>query len=102
MGGYVAALMSKTKEIGWIGHMDTVNLARFRNGFIAGAQYAVPECKVAVGFTGDFYDPIKGQEATYAMHENNPNVDIIAPWPPTSPATACSPPAASWASLHRL
>ncbi|MBC5581382.1 BMP family ABC transporter substrate-binding protein [Anaerofilum sp. BX8] len=78
MGGYVAALMSQTKEVGWIGHMDTVNLARFRNGFIAGAQYAVPECKVAVGFTGDFYDPIKGQEATYAMHENSPNVDIIA------------------------
>lgn len=78
VGGYVAALMSESKHVAWIGHMDTVNLARFRNGFIAGAQYADPDCEVAVGFTGDFYDPIKGQEATYAMHENNPDVDIIA------------------------
>ena len=78
VGGFVAALTSKTKEIAWIGHMDTVNLARFRNGFIAGAQYADPEVTVQIGFTGDFYDPIKGQEATYAMHENHPNVDVIA------------------------
>lgn len=78
VGGYVASLMSETGSIGWIGHMDTINLARFRNGYTAGAKYANPDTEVVIGFTGDFYDPIKGQEATYAMHNNYPNVDIIA------------------------
>jgi len=77
-GGFVAALSTKSNEIGWIGRMDTINLARFRNGYIAGAQYANPDVKVNVGFTGDFVDPVKGQEAVYAMVANYPKVDIIA------------------------
>lgn len=78
IGGYVAALTSETGEVGWIGHMDTVNLARFRNGYIAGAQYANPDVTVHVGFTGDFYDPIKGQEAVKTMHNTYPDCDVIA------------------------
>ncbi len=78
VGGYVAAMTSESDTIGWIGHMDTINIARFRNGFIAGAMYANPDITVEVGFTGDFFDPIKGQEAVRAMVANYPDVDVIA------------------------
>ncbi|MBO4918598.1 MAG: BMP family ABC transporter substrate-binding protein [Erysipelotrichaceae bacterium] len=77
VGGYVAALSSANHEVAWIGHLDTINLARFRNGFTAGALYANPETTVRVAFTGDWGDPIKGQETTYAVHNEFPNVDVI-------------------------
>lgn len=78
IGGFIAANMSKTNEVAWIGHIDTINLARFREGFSAGAKYANPDVKVVISFTGDWGDPIKGQEAVVTVHDQNPNVDVIA------------------------
>ena len=78
IGGYIAASMSTTNEIAWIGHVDTINLARFREGYTAGAKMANPDVNVIISFTGDFYDPIKGQEAVVTVHDQNPNVDVIA------------------------
>lgn len=77
IGGVVAALTSKTHKIAWIGHLQTVNLERFRNGFIAGAQLADPNCEVFSYWTGDWGDPIKGQETTYLVHKEHPDVDVI-------------------------
>jgi len=78
IGGFIAANMSTNNEVAWIGHIDTINLARFREGFTAGAKYANPDTKVVISFTGDWGDPIKGQEAVVTVHDQNPNVDVIA------------------------
>ena len=77
VAGFVAAKTTETGEIAWIGHMDTVNLERFRMGYIAGAEYADPSVNVTVAFTGDFFDPIKGQEAVRNIISQNPDIDVI-------------------------
>jgi basic membrane protein A len=77
VAGFVAAMTSETGEIAWIGHMDTVNLERFRMGYIAGAEYADPNINITVAFTGDFFDPVKGQEAVRNIMSQNPRIDVI-------------------------
>lgn len=76
VAGYVAAKMTKTGTIGWIGHTDVPKVRRFRDGYVVGANYANPNVKVVSSFVGASRDPTKGYEAGTALIKNNP-VDII-------------------------
>ncbi|MGI6080675.1 MAG: BMP family ABC transporter substrate-binding protein [Candidatus Avilachnospira sp.] len=76
VAGYIAANMTETGTVGWIGHSDILKIWRFRDGFIAGVNYADNGTKVVTAFTGDYKDPVKGQETATAMIKENP-VDII-------------------------
>ena len=76
VAGYIAANMTKKKEVGWIGHKDILKIQRFRDGYTAGVNYANNGVKVISAFTGDPFDPIKGQETAKAMIQNN-DIDII-------------------------
>lgn len=76
VAGYVAAHMTDKKDIGWIGHKDILKVHRFRDGFTAGVEYANLGKTVISAFTGDPFDPVKGQETAKTMIKNN-DIDII-------------------------
>ncbi|HEY6191985.1 MAG TPA: BMP family ABC transporter substrate-binding protein [Bacteroidota bacterium] len=64
--GALAALMTKTNVIGFVGGMQSPLIKKFEVGYVAGAKYANPGCDVLVsyaGITGDaFKNPGKGKE----------------------------------------
>lgn len=76
IAGFVAANMTETGTVGWIGHSDILKIWRFRDGFKAGVAYANNGTEVVTAFTGDYKDPVKGQETAKAMIGEYP-VDII-------------------------
>lgn len=70
--GALAALVSKTKAIGFVGGMDIPLIHKFEAGYKAGAKYVCSDCKVMVGYagvTGDaFKNPAKGKELALAQY----------------------------------
>ena len=76
VAGYVAANMTEKDIVGWIGHKDILKVQRFRDGYTAGVNYANNGKTVITAFTGDPFDPVKGQETAKTMIQNN-DVDII-------------------------
>ena len=70
--GALAAWLSKTHKLGFVGGMDIALIHKFAAGFQAGARYADPGVKVSVkyaGVTGDaFKNPTKGKELALGMY----------------------------------
>ena len=77
--GALAALMTKTGTIGFIGGMESPLIKKFEVGYVSGAKYANPKCKVLIGYagvTGDaFKNPGKGKEL--ALGQFDQGADII-------------------------
>lgn len=77
--GALAALVTKTNTIGFIGGMQSPLIKKFEVGYILGARYANEKCKVLVGYaglTGDaFKNPGKGKEI--ALGQYNQGADVI-------------------------
>lgn len=75
LAGIVAAGVSKTGTIGFVGGMDFPVLEQFLAGFEAGAKSANPKIKISVVWTGSFTDQAKGKEAANAQIARG--VDVI-------------------------
>lgn len=75
LAGTLAALMSKTDVIGFVGGMDIPLINDFLVGFIQGAKEAKPEIKVLTSYVGDFNDPAKAKELALAQY--NRGADIV-------------------------
>jgi basic membrane protein A len=79
MAGAIAALVSKTGTIGFIGGMDSSIIRKFETGFAEGARYVKPDIKVISGFIGmtgsAFNDPARGREL--ALGQYSRGADII-------------------------
>ncbi|MGE5553880.1 MAG: BMP family lipoprotein [Betaproteobacteria bacterium] len=73
--GVLAAKMTKTNVIGYIGGMEFPLIIKFESGFIAGVKAVNPKARVLVGYTGKFDDPGKGKEL--AMTQFSQGADII-------------------------
>lgn len=77
--GALAALLTKTNTIGFIGGMESPLIKKFETGYVAGAKFANPACRVLIGYagtTGDaFKNPGKGKEL--ALGQYNQGADII-------------------------
>jgi basic membrane protein A len=77
--GALASLLSKSSVIGFIGGMESPLIKKFETGYLAGAHYANPHCRVLVayaGTTGDaFKNPGKGKEL--ALGQFSQGADII-------------------------
>lgn len=73
--GALAALMSDTGTIGFIGGNDVPAINRFFVGYEEGAKYANPEINVLNSYVGSFADPGKGKE--FALQQNDNDADII-------------------------
>ncbi len=73
--GMVAAMLTKTKKVGYIGGMDVPLLRRFELGYIQGVKYVDPSIEVVSGWVGDFNDANKGKELALTQYQEG--VDII-------------------------
>lgn len=77
LAGVVAALMSKTGKIGFVGGSEHPIISDFLVGYIEGAQSVVPGIKVYVLYIGSWDDAAKGKET--ALAQINQGVDVIFP-----------------------
>ena len=77
--GALAALLSKTGKVGFVGGMEIPLIKKFEAGYRAGVQAANPKAEVIVKYAGTtgtaFKDPTKGKELGLA--EYNQGADII-------------------------
>ena len=75
LAGVVAASMSQSGKIGFVGGVDIPVINRFHAGFVEGAKAVNPDIKIDVNYTGAFDDASKGKIAANAMYSSG--VDII-------------------------
>lgn len=68
LAGAVAATLSESKNIGFIGGMDIPVINDFLVGYIQGAQQVTPDVKVAISYIGNFSDAAKGKELAFAQY----------------------------------
>lgn len=71
--GALAATLSKTKDVGFVGGMDIPLIHKFSAGFAQGAKHVCPTCKVRIAFAGvtvtAFKDPNKGRELALGFYD---------------------------------
>jgi basic membrane protein A len=75
LAGALAAMVSKTKTIGFLGGIDSPLLRKFEAGYGAGAREVDPNVKVLVKYVGSFVDVASGKELAGVM--NGGGADII-------------------------
>jgi basic membrane protein A len=77
--GALAALLTKTNKIGFVGGMEIPLIKKFQAGYVAGARAANPNVQVMIKYAGTtgaaFKDPTKGKEL--ALAEYHAGADII-------------------------
>ena len=76
--GMVAAMLTETGKVGYIGGMDVPLLRRFELGFIQGVKYADPSVEVVSGWVGAFDDPTKGKELALTQYEEGADIIFAA------------------------
>lgn len=75
LAGALAAEMSETGIIGFLGGMEGPVINDFLLGYIQGAKYVNDDIKVVISFIGNFYDSAKGKDLALAQYQQN-GVDI--------------------------
>lgn len=73
--GFLAASMTKTKTIGFVGGMQIPLIEKFEAGYKAGAKTADPNVKVIASYTNEWEDINKG--STQADQQIGSGADII-------------------------
>ena len=75
--GVVAALLTETNKVCYIGGMEIPPTINQNKGFRAGVKFIDPDIEVTSAFTGSFNDTAKAKEMAKAMAQKG--VDIIIP-----------------------
>lgn len=75
LAGVAAALMSESKQIGFVGGMEIPVIERFEVGFLAGVEAVDPSIEVDVQYTGAFDKAELGKTTANRMYSEG--VDII-------------------------
>ncbi|WNY64020.1 nucleoside ABC transporter substrate-binding protein BmpA [Borreliella americana] len=73
--GYIAAKLSKTGKIGFLGGIESEIVNAFRYGYEAGAKYANKNIKISTQFIGNFTDAEAGRSIATRMYSDE--IDII-------------------------
>jgi len=77
--GAIAAMLTRTKTVGFVGGMKIPLIRKFEAGYIAGVHHVCPECRVVSAYAGTepkaFADPPLGQELAAAQYGEG--ADII-------------------------
>ncbi|MBV6479848.1 MAG: Membrane lipoprotein TmpC [Ignavibacteria bacterium] len=77
--GALAALITKTNSVGFIGGMESSLIRKFESGYIQGVKYINPDCKVLSGYVSvtpdGFKNPGKAKEIALSQYSNG--ADII-------------------------
>ncbi|MBU5336042.1 BMP family lipoprotein [Intestinibacter bartlettii] len=75
LAGLVAAKMTETNKVAFIGGMKSVTLDKFEYGFRAGVKAANPDCEVQVRYANSFTDSALAKSIANKMHKDG--VDVI-------------------------
>ncbi|AYC29295.1 BMP family lipoprotein [Paenisporosarcina cavernae] len=75
LAGVAAALMTKSKKIGFVGGMEIPVIERFEAGFLEGVKAVDPSIDVDVQYAGDFAKAELGKTIANRMYSSG--VDII-------------------------
>ncbi|AJW73192.1 BMP family ABC transporter substrate-binding protein [Borrelia hermsii] len=75
LAGYLAAKISKTGKIGFLGGIEGVVLSSFRYGYEAGAKYANKDIELNSQYVGSFSDLSLGRSMASKMYASG--IDII-------------------------
>ena len=77
--GALAALVSRSKRVGFVGGMDIPLIHKFEAGYRAGVRRVCPTCEVVVQYAGAtpeaFRNPGRGKELALSQYQSG--VDII-------------------------
>lgn len=76
--GAMAAGMSETGTIAFIGGMEGPLIEAFEAGYIAGARAINPDIEVLSGYTGSFSDVAAGKELALAQYAQGADVNYAA------------------------
>ena len=74
LAGVLAASMSKSGTIGFVGGMDNTVIRDFLVGYIQGAKDVNASIKVIPSFVGNFSDTAKAKELTFAQYQMGADV----------------------------
>ncbi|MEP6781570.1 MAG: BMP family ABC transporter substrate-binding protein, partial [Gemmatimonadaceae bacterium] len=76
--GALAALVGKSKKVGFIGGMDIALIHKFEAGYRAGVKYVCPDCEVIAQYAGvtpeAFRNPGRGKELALSQYGQGVNV----------------------------
>ena len=76
--GLIAAKMTKTNTIGWIGGLDIPSCSNFYIGFEKGAKEVNQDIKVLKQFTNSFTDAAKGRVVAQQMVSEDADIIFMA------------------------
>jgi basic membrane protein A and related proteins len=76
--GALAALVGKSKKVGFVGGMDSPLIQKFEMGYKAGVKAVCPDCQVLSQYAGvtpeAFRNPGKGKEIALSQYQQGVNV----------------------------
>ena len=76
--GALAALVGKSKKLGFVGGMDIPLIHKFEAGYRAGVKYVCPDCTVIAQYAGvtpeAFRNPGRGKELALSQYQSGVNV----------------------------
>jgi basic membrane protein A len=76
--GALAALVGKSKKVGFVGGMDIPLIHKFEAGYRAGVRQVCPDCEVIAQYAGvtpdAFKNPGKGKELALSQYQSGVNV----------------------------
>jgi basic membrane protein A len=76
--GMVAALMTESDKIGFIGGMDNPNLRNFQEGYWQGAYYVNPDIEIFNGWVGSWSDANKAKELALTQFQDGADIIFAA------------------------
>jgi basic membrane protein A len=74
LAGAIAAAMSQTGQIGFVGGIRLPPVMRYEVGYVAGARSVNPDIEIAVAYADDFEDPNLGKELSLAQYNNGADI----------------------------
>lgn len=77
LAGILAAEMTKSKTIGFVGGMDNTVILDFLVGFIQGAKTISPDIKIISSFVGNFSDSAKAKELALTQYQMGADIIFV-------------------------
>lgn len=74
LAGVIAALTTKTNQIGYLGGIRIPPVMRYEVGYVAGARSVNPDIEIAIAYADDFEDPDAGKELSLAQFNNGADI----------------------------
>ena len=78
LAGYLAASLSETRKIGFVGGIDNDNIRDFAVGYLEGAKRQDPDIQVDLEYAQSFSDVEKGKEIARAMIKDGADIIFAA------------------------